>query len=133
MISTRPYLVRAFYDWISDNNCTPYVVVDTEKNGVCVPTEYIEDGRIVLNVSSMAVRKLNISNELLEFEAKFSGSPVFVRVPIAAIIAIYANENGRGMVFSEDDEEDFAEDGDDGSLPPNEPPPRGKPKLTIVK
>ncbi len=123
MTSTRPYLVRAFYDWIVDNHHTPYVVIDANKPGAQVPPDYIDDGKIVLNISRMAVRNLSISNELVEFNAKFSGVPTYVSAPIHAVIAIYAHENGRGMVFSEED------DADDDSTPP----PRGKPKLTVVK
>ncbi len=125
MNSTRPYLIRAFYQWIVDNDCTPYVVVDAEKPGVSVPEQHVEDGKIVLNVSHRAVQKLNIDNEAIEFVARFSGvsTPIYAAMP--AIIAIYAKENGRGMVFTEDDEEDPPSGGT--------PPDRGKPVLKVVK
>ncbi len=128
MTSTRPYLIRAFYDWIIDNKCTPYIVIDASKPGAEVPQEYVDDGKIVLNISQLAVRDLSITNHLVEFNAKFSGVPMQVYAPVTAVVAIYAHENGRGMVFSEED------DGDDNDAPP--PPPqrgKGKPKLTVVK
>lgn len=126
MTSTRPYLIRAFYDWILDNKSTPYVVIDAEKPHTQVPEEYIEDGKIILNISALAVRDLSITNRMIEFNAKFSGVPMHVYAPIGSVVAIYAHENGRGMVFSEDD------DADDGDNPP--PLARGgKPKLTVVK
>ncbi len=129
MTSTRPYLVRAFYDWIVDNELTPYVVLRTDLPGVKVPQQYIEDNKIVLNVSPYATDKLDIGNHRLHFQASFSGLVTEISAPIAAIIAIYANENGRGMVFGEED--DFADD-DDGS-PEDKPPSDGKPHLTVVK
>lgn len=129
MTSTRPYLIRAFYEWIVDNNCTPYVVIDAEKPGVKVPQDYIEEGKIVLNISMVAVRNLSIANDSITFDAKFSGIPTKVNAPIVSVLAIYANENGRGMIFTEEHE-------DEGEAePPGSPtkPPRGKPHLKIVK
>lgn len=117
MTSSRPYLLRAFYDWILDNNFTPYIVIETENYEVSVPTEYIENGRIVLNISPNAIHNLLIANDHMEFNARFGGVPHSIYAPIRAVEAIYAKENGRGMVFKEDDEEDDDE-------PP--PPPKGK-------
>jgi stringent starvation protein B len=109
MKSSRPYLLRAFYEWIVDNDFTPYIVINAELPGVDVPQKYIEDGRIVLNVSPAAVRSLLLANDHIEFNARFSGVPYDLYAPMRAVTAIYAKENGRGMVFKEDDDE---EDGD---------------------
>ena len=106
MTLSRPYLLRGFYDWIVDNHCTPYVVINTELPGVHVPEEYIEDGRIVLNIAPNAVRAILLANDHIEFNARFSGIPHDIWAPIKAVTAIYAKENGRGMVFKEEEEED---------------------------
>lgn len=126
MYPQKPYLLRAFYDWIVDSHCTPYLLVDATLEGVIVPTEFIEDGEIVLNISPAAVKHLNIGNKSIDFEARFSGSPMHVIAPTKSILAIYANENGRGMVFNLDDEEDDEED----DMPP---PSGGKPNLRLVE
>lgn len=134
MISNRPYLIRAFYDWISDNHLTPYIMVDAEFSGVNVPRQFVEEGKIVLNIAPQAIVRLSITNESLQFDASFSSIPYHIQVPIKAVLAIYAFENGRGMVFEEDEDNG----GDD-----NEPPPphkgipaaggKARPQLKIVK
>jgi len=103
MTSTRPYLLRAFYEWISDNEMTPYILVDAEAADIGVPQQYVVDGQIVLNVGTSAVKELNTDDERLRFNARFGGTPFEVIVPIRSIKAIYAKENGKGMVFSDDD------------------------------
>lgn len=135
MSSTRPYLIRAFYEWIVDNEMTPYVVIDATTAMVRVPQQYIEDGKIVLNISPMATEELMLSNHRIEFEASFGGKVEQISAPIRSVVAIYARENGRGMVFGDDDDE-FDDDpmqdddgGDDGGAPPS----GGKPKLRVVK
>ena len=141
MTSSRPYLLRAFYDWIIDNDFTPYLVVNAEFIGVDVPKEYIEDGRIVLNISPDAVRNLTMQNDHVEFNARFAGTPYDIFSPIRAVTAIYAKENGRGMVFKDEDEED---DGNGGGPPQKGKSQKekgiggkagkaGRPKLTVVK
>ena len=137
MISSRPYLLRAFYDWIVDNHLTPYLVVNAEWPGVKIPQDYVENGRIVLNIDPEAVRGLKIANKRVTFNAQFGGVPFDIDVPMRAAAAIYAKENGKGMVFK-DDEED--EDDDDGAPTPSSSTAGGKrgsgkdrPKLTIVK
>lgn len=130
MTSSRPYLLRAIYEWLVDNQLTPYVMVDANFPGVVVPTRYVEDGKIVLNIESQAVGALRMGNDVVEFDARFSGVAHHVYVPIRALKAIYAFENGRGMVFGEED--------DDSSPPPTtiEPKPtlkKGRPELKIVK
>jgi stringent starvation protein B len=112
MKSTRPYLIRAFYEWIADNKCTPYIVVDAEAKDVTVPLDYIEAGQIILNISMESVRDLSLGNKAISFEATFAGSSYSILAPIQAIKAIYAKENGRGMVFS--DEEPPYDDDDSG-------------------
>lgn len=101
MTSNRPYLIRSIYQWIVDNRLTPYVLVDVKKGNVSVPYQYVENGRIVLNVSPAAVRDLNLSNEAVEFVARFNGQAMNVYIPSNAVLAIYARENGHGMVFNE--------------------------------
>lgn len=105
MTSTRPYLIRAFYEWIADNNCTPYIVVNAHHEGVDVPMEYAQSGQIVLNIAMVAVQSLQLGDASIDFQARFAGIARHVHVPIAAVMAIYARENGRGMVFSEEDDE----------------------------
>lgn len=128
MTSTRPYLLRALYEWIVDNNMTPYLLIDAEHADVHVPSQYIENGRIVLNVSPSAVRELDLGNDGVLFSARFSGKPFEVSVPMTAVKAIYAQENGRGMVFSEEDGPE-----DTPPSPPDEHPGKGKPSLKLVK
>lgn len=111
MSSSRPYLLRALYEWILDNDSTPYVVVNAWLDGVMVPQEYVKDGQIVLNISPVAVQGLVITNEALEFSGRFGGIPTPVYVPVGAIMGIYARENGQGMVF------------ETGSPDPEAPPP----------
>ncbi|PVY78811.1 stringent starvation protein B [Tamilnaduibacter salinus] len=137
MTSSRPYLVRAFNEWILDNGCTPYILVDAGIQGVQVPSEHIANGQIVLNISPSAVKGLMIANEALEFSARFGGVPMQVYVPLMAVLAIYARENGQGMVFgnepgSLDHNPDGGPDGDGpgGGKPER---PSGKPSLKVVK
>lgn len=113
MKSTRPYLIRAFYEWIVDNNCTPYVVVNAHYKEVEVPQQYIENGQIVLNVSMDAVHELSLGNDAINFMAKFHGVAHSIHIPISAVMAIYASENGKGMVFNEEESFDSENDGDD--------------------
>lgn len=99
MTSNKPYLVRAIYDWIVDNNLTPYILVNAEFPGVQVPEAHVNGGRIVLNISPQACRGLHLENDRILFTARFSGQTVQIFVNPAAVIAIYAKENGRGMEF----------------------------------
>lgn len=99
MLSSRPYIARALYEWLLENDNTPYVVVDAMQDDVVVPRQFVQNGQIVLNVAPTAVRDLDISNEMITFNASFSGEPMQVWVPIAALVAVYSKENGAGMVF----------------------------------
>ena len=99
MNSSRPYLVRALYEWIVDNDCTPHLLVNAEFPGVRVPPGYANDGQIVLNVSPSAVRNLHMDNEAVSFEGRFGGTAHSLYIPSGAMLAIYARENGQGMAF----------------------------------
>ncbi|MEZ8142609.1 ClpXP protease specificity-enhancing factor [Enterovibrio norvegicus FF-33] len=95
----RPYLLRAFYDWLIDNDLTPHLVVDATLPYVNVPTEYVQDGQIVLNVAPRAIGNLDLGNDEVCFNARFGGRPMLVSVPLYAVLAIYARENGAGTMF----------------------------------
>lgn len=103
MQSNRPYLLRAFYQWIIDNNCTPILVIDADFPNCKVPRDYVEGGEIVFNVSSIAVRDLKIANDLIEFKASFSGVIHLISIPVAGVLALYAEENGEGIFLDADD------------------------------
>ncbi len=96
--STRPYLIRALYEWCTDNGFTPYVAVKVD-DAVQVPKEYVKDGEIVLNISFDATSSLKLGNEFIEFNARFAGTAREIMVPVDRVIAIYARENGQGMAF----------------------------------
>ena len=95
----RPYLLRAYFDWLVDNELTPYLVVDATYYGVKVPLEYVKDGQIVLNLSASAVGNLQLTNEVIQFNARFRGIPQDIYIPMGAALAIYARENGDGVMF----------------------------------
>ena len=99
MNSSRPYLINALIDWIADNDCTPFVVVATDVDGVEVPREYVEDDRIVLNISPRAVRNFGMADGAMTFDSRFGGQPFRVVAPLPAVVAVYAKETGQGMAF----------------------------------
>ncbi|WP_420070625.1 ClpXP protease specificity-enhancing factor [Vibrio gazogenes] len=159
MTPRRPYMLRAFYDWLLENDLTPHLVVDATLPGVRVPVEFIQDGQIILNIAPRAVGNLELGNDAIMFNARFGGRPHSVIVPIFAVQAIYARENGAGTMFEPEDayiqqleqaqeqeqeqealqSMDVVEtttDADDtvSSSDDDEPPrPRGKPSLRVVK
>lgn len=136
MNSSRPYLVRALYEWIVDNDCTPHLLVNAEYPGVQVPAGFASDGQIVLNVSPNAVRHLHMDNEAVSFEGRFGGVAHTLYVPSPSILAVYARENGQGMVFDLEPPvvDDEASDADDQGPPDTDPPrPTGRPSLKVVK
>lgn len=100
MTSNKPYLIRAFYDWIVENECTPYIIVDAYFTGVEVPQQYVNDGQIVLNLAPRAVAGLQLNNSEIRFNTRFGGMPSDIRLPVEAVLGIYARENGQGMMFS---------------------------------
>lgn len=135
MTSSRPYLIRALYDWIIDNGLTPYLLVDASREGVVAPTDFADDsGRLVLNISPRAVRGLDLGQEDICFNARFGGTPWDVNLPTAAVIAIYARENGQGMMFTDDDQPEppngGQEDGSDDDTPARS---AKRPNLRVVK
>ncbi|WP_196209384.1 ClpXP protease specificity-enhancing factor [Citrobacter sp. Res13-Sevr-PEB04-36] len=158
----RPYLLRAFYEWLLDNQLTPHLVVDVTLPDVQVPMEYARDGQIVLNIAPRAVGNLELANDEVRFNARFGGIPRQVSVPLAAVLAIYARENGAGTMFEpeaaydedvaslNDDDNDASgfesetvmsvidgdkpDHSDDNDPDDTPPPPRGgRPALRVVK
>ncbi len=103
MIPQKPYLIRAIYEWILDNQNTPYLLVNTTFDGVQVPREYINDNKIILNIEPDAVRNFHADNEWISFSARFSGQPMELFIPIIAVLAIYGKENNEGFFFSEEE------------------------------
>jgi stringent starvation protein B len=130
MTSNRPYLIRALYDWLVDNGQTPYLLVNADHSGTVVPREFVEDGRIVLNIDPTAVKDLELGNEWISFSARFSGVSEDILVPPAAVQGIYAKENGQGMLFP-DEEAKEGEGPDEPEPDPNKP--GGRPTLKVVK
>ena len=128
MIPKRSYLLNATYEWIADNDLTPYLLVDADYEGAVVPREFVQDGQIVLNISMSAVRQLHMDREGVSFEARFSGKPMQVFVPIGAAMALYAKENGDGLSFPP---EEFDASPEPEPTPP-EPPKKGF-TLKVVK
>lgn len=129
MVSSKPYLFRALYEWIVDSHCTPHIVVDAELPGVDVPRAHVQNGQIVLNVAPSAVGNWSQDANSLGFTARFGGVPHHILVPFYALVGIYARENGRGMMFEAEE------------LPPEPPAPTpvdpkpqtGRPSLRVVK
>jgi len=137
--STKPYLLRALYEWCVDNGFTPYlsVIVDAETR---VPMEYVRDGEIVLNIGPLATSRLHMGNELIECTARFSGVARELHVPVHAVAAIYARENGQGMSFDTSakseasaDKADQAPNAEGPDEPPEPPKAGGRPALRRVK
>jgi stringent starvation protein B len=142
MKSNRPYLLKAFYEWIVDSDCTPYIAVDAHVSGVEVPQEFVTDGQIVLNIAPRAVSNFDMNHQSVSFSTRFSGIPIDIIVPVFAVIGIYAHENGQGMVFD-------VEDNPENDPPPakgptvvtsskktnksSKPKPKTKPSLRVVK
>ncbi|EMQ2875637.1 ClpXP protease specificity-enhancing factor [Vibrio navarrensis] len=157
MTARRPYMLRAFYDWLVDNDLTPHLVVQATMPGVRVPLEFVQDGQIILNIAPRAVGQLELGNEAISFHARFSGRPHSVIVPLHAVLAIYARENGAGTMFEPEEaytnvtaeiEEEWLDDVDDSELSLDDldsdtvstensnaevTRPKGKPSLRVVK
>lgn len=157
MTARRPYMLRAFYDWLVDNDLTPHLVVQATMPGVRVPLEFVQDGQIILNIAPRAVGQLELGNEAISFHARFSGRPHSVIVPLHAVLAIYARENGAGTMFEPEEaytnvtgeiEEEWLDDVDDSDLSLDDldsdtvstensnaevTRPKGKPSLRVVK
>ena len=138
MVTTKPYLIRAIYEWCTDQGFSPYLAVAVDAH-TRVPREYVKDGQIVLNVAADATSQLQMGNEDITFQARFNGVAFPVHVPVAAVVAIYARENGQGMAFEATDTltvEDDAEAAETAAQvePTGTPaPPPGRPHLTRIK
>ena len=133
-VPRRPYLLRAMHEWISDSGYTPHVIVDAVQPGVEVPAAYVKEGKIVLNLSTAATQRLQLRNESVQFDARFAGIVHHVKVPMQAILGIYARETGEGMIFSESEPDGPAPPpGPAPQTPPGEPSGRRRAKLTVVK
>ena len=148
MTSQKPYIVRAFYDWISDNGMTPYILVDATVEGVWVPQSFVSDGQIILNISAGAVGGLAMGGDYIEFNARFGVKPEHLVVPYAAVAAIYSKENGAGTSLAIEEPPAAQEETKSSApsvvpvssdTPPNDEPnsggkkAKGKPSLSVVK
>jgi len=155
MLSNRPYLLRAFYQWIVDSNCNPILVIDANNPRCKIPRDFVEGNEIVFNVSPSAIRDMKISNENVEFKASFSGVIHIISAPIKAVLAVYAEENGEGIFFDAEDDTDGVVEGtgvpmlrgvdnivtadridqdfEQGMEAIKTTPPKGKPFLTLVE
>lgn len=132
MTSNRPYLLRALYQWIGDNSMTPHLLVDATRDGVQVPASTVKEGRVVLNIAARAVAQLDLGNRDVRFKARFGGVSQSVVVPVTAILAIYAQETGQGMMLPEDGGTLPADEPDGSPEPPEDGPKRGG-HLRVVK
>ena len=141
MLSNRPYLIRAFYDWIVDNECTPYVVVDAHCDGVEIPQNFVTNGQIILNIAPRAVTNFEMNNHFIRLSTRFGGVPIDIYCPIGSILGIYAQENGQGMMFESDPLEDPPPPQGPKVVPPQPPKPKpqrrdglkAKPSLRVIK
>ena len=132
MTSSQPYLIRAIYDWIIDNDFTPYLLVNAENDYAMIPRDFVEDGKIVLNINPSAISDLQLGNDYIMFNARFSGKAMEVSVPIVAVLAIYARENGQGMMFDENTN-NLPPTPPEDTTPPEKPKKSQKPQLKVVK
>lgn len=124
MTSNRPYLLRALYEWITDNGLTPHILVNAAAEGVAVPSHVVQHEKVVLNIAAGATQQLVLDEDAIHFKARFSGKPYQIVVPMSAVIAIYARENGQGMMFDQSDNMPPPVDGSDT--------PSARPHLKVV-
>ena len=136
MTSNKPYLIRALYEWLVDNNATPHILVDTSFDQVMIPSSIAKDGQVVLNIATRAVQNLEMKNSHVAFSARFGGVPQNIYIPMQAVLAIYSMEDGEGMMFAEEavsaSEKKPATISEDKKSKPSKPS-KGKPGLKIVK
>ena len=137
MTSSRPYLVRAMFQWIVDNGMTPHLLVDATSEKCLVPQSLVNEGKIVLNVAPMAVNGLVLGDEEISFSARFDGKPDALSFPVSSVLAVYSRENGQGMMFNETEESSLLDpengtDPDPGSDPGSKPK-KPRPNLKVVK
>ena len=132
MTPSRPYILRAFYEWILANELTPHLLVNALHHDVQVPQDYVKDGQIVLNIAPNAVENLSLGNDYVMFNARFRGIPTDVSIPALAVLGVYARENGQGMMFDADEQPPTSPTGG-GSGRSGEQRPTGRPSLKVVK
>ncbi len=135
MTSSQPYLIRAIYDWVIENGFTPYLLVNAENDYAMIPRDFVEDGKIILNINPSAISDLQLGNDYIMFNARFSGKAMEVSVPVVAVLAIYARENGQGMMFDENNT-NLPPTPPENPTPPVKPEPPKKsqrPQLKVVK
>ena len=125
---TRPYMVRALYQWIEDNALTPYLMVDATADNVQIPTEHVQDGRIVLNIASRATGNMSMENDYIHFSARFGGVSQEIWVPLTAVMGIYAKENSQGMFFDPKEYDNYQQEDDSAPMSNNSPAKAPKPK-----
>jgi len=125
---TRPYMVRALYEWIEDNSLTPYLMVDATAENVQIPTEHVQDGRIVLNIASRATGNMSMENEYIHFSARFGGVSQEIWVPLIAVMGIYAKENSQGMFFDSSEYENYVPEEESEVAAKKSPTAAPKPK-----
>lgn len=133
MTPSRPYLIRGLYEWIVDNGCTPHLLVNAEGEGIDAPLEFADAGQLVLNVAPGAVRGLSMGNERIGFSARFGGQARTVDVPVREVMAVYARENGRGMLFTPEDGDGDGPPPGGGEGGPSEGTGKAQPGLRVVK
>lgn len=122
----KPYLLRAMHEWMTDNNLTPHIVVDASVPGVHVPQQYVADGKIILNVGYVATHGLELGREVLTFKTRFGGAGYDVEVPVGAVLGIYAQETGQGMIFTDEETPAQREE-------TTRTPAKGRPDLKVIK
>lgn len=133
-IPTKPYMIRALYEWCVDNGYTPYLVVAVDEN-TRVPMGYVKNGEIVLNINYSATRNLQLDNDAIRFSARFNGVSSDLYIPMGAVRGIFARENGQGMFFEPEKPKSTPVAGEEGSISPENPspPPKGPPHLKVIK
>jgi stringent starvation protein B len=136
LIPTRPYLIRAIRDWAMDNGLTPQLLVDASVDGIAIPGSYVQDGKIVLNVHTQAVKALELGNESITFSARFGGTSHAINLPIQSVLAVFARENGQGIFFQEEETQHQIEQSADDSrehLPTGQYSGSRRPYLRLVE
>jgi len=131
MTSSKPYLIRGLYEWLLDNQATPYILADASGDGVMIPRGIATDGKVVLNLAPSAIQNLEMTNDYVSFSARFNGVAQDIYCPIASILAIYARENGEGMMFNQELGNTTESDSADESAGQAKPP--GRPGLKVIK
>lgn len=133
MTPSKPYLIRALYDWLLDNEVTPYILVDASQEQVMIPTGIATDGKVVLNLAPSAIQKFELNNDYLSFSARFGGVAQDIYCPIVAVLAIYARENGEGMMFPDEAEQTDLMKGTSIKGEKGKSKKSSKPTLKIIK